>query len=99
LRLFEPFGHENSQPSFYVRGVVLVKQPQLLKELHVKCFVFSDGVMKSAMFFNRPELFEKLVQQGDEPFDIVGNVTHNYWNGKYTIELQGIDVVGLKDMN
>lgn len=97
LRLFEPFGHENPQPYFYVRNVVLVKQPQVLKELHVKCVVCSDGVLKSVMFFNRPELVEKLIEQGDEPFDIVAQVLHNYWNGSYTIELQGIDVVGLKE--
>jgi len=97
LRMFEPFGHENPQPYFYVRGVVLVKQPQILKELHVKCTVFADGVLKSVMFFNRPELAEKLNAQGDEPFDIVAQILHNYWNGSYTIELQGIDVVGLKE--
>jgi len=97
MRLFEPFGHENPQPSFYIRNVVLIKQPQVLKDLHIKCMVFSEGVVKSVMFFNRPELYEKLVMQADEPFDIVGNVMQNYWNGVYTIELQGIDVVGLKD--
>lgn len=96
LRLFEPFGHENAQPYFYIKGVVLVKKPQVLKELHVKCTIFADGVIKSAMFFGRPELFELLVSQADEPFDIVGQVMHNYWNGSYTIEIQGIDVVGLK---
>lgn len=97
LRLFEPFGHENPQPYFYVRGVVLVKQPQVLKELHVKCVVFADGVLKSVMFFNRPELAQKLADQGEEPFDIVAQILHNYWNGSYTIELQGIDIVGLKE--
>lgn len=97
LRLFEPFGHENPQPYFYVRGVVLVKQPQVLKDLHVKCVVFADGVLKSVMFFNRPELAQKLADQGDEPFDLVAQILHNYWNGSYTIELQGIDVVGLKE--
>ena len=93
LRLFEPFGHQNPQPSFYVTGVVLVQKPQLLKDLHVKCSVFSDGVIKSVMFFNRPDLLDILVAQADEPFDIVGQVMHNYWNGNYSIEIQGIDVV------
>lgn len=97
LRLFEPFGHENPQPTFYIRGVVLVKRPQLLKDLHVKCTVFADGVIKPVMFFNRPELFERFTLQADEPFDIIGQVMHNYWNGSYSIELQGIDAVGLKE--
>ncbi len=97
LRSFEPFGHENPQPYFYIKDVVLVEQPFLLKELHVKCRVFENGVLKSVMFFNRPELFEKLIAQADQPFDIVAQISHNYWNGSYTIELQGIDIIGLKD--
>lgn len=97
MRLFEPFGHENPQPTFYISGVVLVKRPQLLKDLHVKCTVFADGVIKPVMFFNRPELFERLTVQADEPFDIIAQVMHNYWNGSYSIELQGIDVAGLKE--
>ena len=97
LRLFEPFGHENAQPYFYIKGVVLVKRPQLLKDLHLKCMVFADGVIKPVIFFNRPELFEMLVNQADEPFDIVGQVTQNYWNGNYSTELLGVDVLNLKE--
>lgn len=97
LRLFEPFGHENSQPVFYITGVVLVKKPQLLKDAHLKCMVFSQGVIKSVIFFNRPDLYESLINQADESFDIVGQVMHNYWNGSYSIEIQGIDIVGLKE--
>ncbi len=93
LRLFEPFGHENPQPTFYVSDVVLVQSPQLLKDLHVKCTIFAQGMIKSVIFFNRPELFEVLVAQGEQSFDIVGQVMHNYWNGNYSIEIQGIDVV------
>lgn len=97
LRLFEPFGHENPQPYFYIKGVVLVKKPQVLKDVHVKCMVFADGVIKPVMFFNRPELIEVFTNQADEPFDIVGQVMHNYWNGSYTVELQGIDVANMKE--
>lgn len=96
LNLFEPFGHENNQPYFYVQNVVLIKRPQLLKDQHVKCLIFADGVMKPIIFFNRPELFEQLVNQADEPFDIVGQVTQNYWNGNYSVELLGVDIVNLK---
>ncbi len=96
LRKFEPFGHENVQPIFYIKNVVLVQKPQLLKDLHVKCSVFAEGSIKSVMFFNRPELFDLLINQADVAFDIVGQVMHNYWNGVYTIEIQGLEVVGLK---
>ena len=92
----EPFGHQNSQPYFYIKDVVLVQRPTLMKDLHIKCVVFADGVIKSLVFFNRPELFELLVAQGDETFDIVAQVMQNYWNGKCTVELQGVDIAGLK---
>lgn len=93
MQLFEPFGHANHQPYFYISGVVLIKRPQLLKDLHVKCLVFADGVVKPVIFFNRPELFEILVNCGEESFDIIGQVTQNYWNGNYSIEILGVDVV------
>lgn len=92
----EPFGHQNSQPYFYIKDVVLVQRPTLMKDLHVKCVIFADGVIKSLVFFNRPELFELLVAQGDEMFDVVAQVMENYWNGKTTIELQGIDIAKLR---
>ena len=88
----EPFGNENKQPYFYFKDVVTVQKPQLLKDLHVKCMVFADGVIKPVMFFNRPELFELLMNRGEEPFDLVAQVSENHWNGNVTIELSGIDV-------
>lgn len=97
LRAFEPFGHQNPQPTFYLSDVVLVQKPQLLKDLHLKCSIFADGVIKPVIFFNRPDLFDRLTRQADQPFDIVGQVMHNYWNGTYSIEIQGIDVAKLKE--
>ncbi len=92
----EPFGHQNSQPYFYIKDVVLVQRPTLMKDLHVKCVIFADGVVKPLVFFNRPELFPLLVAQGDETFDVVAQVMENYWNGKTTIELQGVDIANLR---
>ena len=92
----EPFGHQNSQPYFYIKDVVLVQRPTLMKDLHVKCVIFADGVVKPLVFFNRPELFQLLVAQGDEMFDVVAQVMENYWNGKTTIELQGVDIAKLR---
>jgi len=92
----EPFGHQNAQPYFYIKDVVLVQRPTLMKDLHVKCVVFADGVVKPLVFFNRPELFELLVHQADETFDIVAQVMQNYWNGKCTVELQGVDIAKLR---
>lgn len=88
----EPFGNENKQPYFYFKDVVAVQKPQLLKDLHVKCMIFADGVVKPVMFFNRPELYELFMQQGEEPFDLAAQVNENHWNGNVSIELSGVDI-------
>lgn len=96
LNYLEPFGHQNAKPVFWVKQVVLVQKPKLLKDLHVKCSVFADGIIKPVIFFNRPELFTKLVQQASEPFDIAVEVSENHWGGRASIEFLGIDVARLK---
>jgi len=88
----EPFGHQNRQPVFYISDVVLMQKPMLLKDAHVKCTVFADGVVKPLIFFNRPDLFEVLMNIDNEPFTIAAQVTENYWRDKTSIELMGIDL-------
>jgi hypothetical protein len=34
------------EPVFYLRNVSQVQEPQLLKDVHVKCKLFADGVIK-----------------------------------------------------
>lgn len=92
LEHLEPFGNENPVPVFCVTNVVLVQKPTLLKEQHVKCMVFAEGVIKPVIFFNRPELYAEFVAKGFEPFCLVAQVSKNYWNGKTSLELIGVDV-------
>lgn len=92
LAHLEPFGNSNSQPSFYVKNAMLVQRPILLKDAHVKCSVFADGVIKPIIFFNRPELFQQFQDIGQNAFDLAVQVNENHWNGKVSIELQGVDV-------
>ncbi len=92
LSHLEPFGHENKQPTFMIDNVVLVQKPKLLKEAHVKCSVFADGVIKPIIFFNRPELYDLLLAQEQESFSIAAQVQENHWNGRVNIELTGVDV-------
>ena len=95
----EPFGNQNSHPSFYVKDAMLVQKPILLKDAHVKCSVFADGVIKPVIFFNRPELFERLFKAEQESFDLAVQVSENHWNGKVSIELQGIDIAFKSALN
>lgn len=97
MEYLEPFGAQNSQPVFYLQGVSLVQKPQLLKLLHVKCMVFAEGIIKPVIFFNRPELFDILNAQNEEPFDLAVQVTENHWQGRSQVELMGVDVANTKE--
>jgi single-stranded-DNA-specific exonuclease len=92
MQYLEPFGNENTQPVFYLRNATLVDGPTVLKEVHIKCTVFSDGVLKPMIFFNRPDLYQSLLNKKDEPIDFAVCVVTNEWNGKVSVELQGLDV-------
>lgn len=92
MAYLEPFGNENAQPVFYIKKATILDAPQVLKDLHVKCKIFSEGVIKPVIFFNRPELFDMLQARQNEQIDLAVYATENHWNGKVSIELQGVDV-------
>ncbi len=92
MRHLEPFGCENEQPTFAIEDVVVVQKPQLLKEVHVKCSVFADGVIKPLIFFNRPDIYTMLVAHEHDTFSLAAQVQENHWNGRSTIELTGVDI-------
>jgi len=92
MRLLEPFGNMNDAPLFYIKNVTLVDEPVLLKDQHVKCKIFSHGIIKPVIFFGQPFLFKQLSTINDKPFDLVASVIENYWQGTRSIELKGIDI-------
>ena len=92
MQHLEPFGHHNKAPLFIIKDVVQVQKPKLLKEAHVKCSVFADGVIKPIIFFNRPELYDTFVALDSDPFTIAAQVNENHWNGRVNIELTGTDI-------
>lgn len=92
LEQLEPFGNQNPQPLFWVKNVTLLKPPQVLKEKHIKCMIFDQGIIKPVVFFNRPDLLAVLDNLGDSPFHLAAHVMKNEWNGTVKIELQGIDI-------
>ena len=92
LQNLEPFGHHNREPLFVINDVVQVQKPKLLKEAHVKCSVFADGVIKPIIFFNRPDLYEHLMALDTDQFTVAAQVNENHWNGRVNVELTGIDI-------
>jgi len=93
LGFLEPFGNSNPYPVFHAQQVMIVQQPKLLKDAHVKCSIFADGVIKPVIFFNRPELYAFLSEHNPhDPLDMAVQVQENYWQGKVSIELLGLDI-------
>lgn len=91
VQLLEPFGCENPVPTFYIAYATLIEKPVLLKEVHLKCRIFADGVIKPVIFFNRPELYDYL-QDLDQAYSFAVQVVENQWQGASTYEFHGIDV-------
>ncbi|MFH0898247.1 MAG: single-stranded-DNA-specific exonuclease RecJ [bacterium] len=88
----EPFGNQNPQPTFLIKNVTLLKPPTLLKDKHLKCLLFANGIIKPTIFFNRPDLYQIFATIADKPFDVVAHVMKNEWQGNVSIELQGLDI-------
>ena len=70
----------------------------LLKNTHVKCSIFADGVIKPIIFFYRPELYQLLLDVGQEEFCVAARVSQNHWNGKVSLELIGVDIAFGKEV-
>src|SRR5439155_10850668 len=92
LEHLEPFGNENASPIFYLTHLTLIQKPILLKELHVKCLLFAEGIIKPIIFFNRPDIFKLLLNLDHQSFSVAARVTQNHWQGRTTIELIGLDI-------
>lgn len=88
----EPFGNENTQPLFHLKEVTLLEAPQLLKDAHTKCMVFSQGVIKPVIFFNRPDVYSLLLEKKNDAFSLAVQATENHFNGRTSVELQGLDI-------
>lgn len=96
LDYLEPFGNANDRPVFYIKRVQLVEEPKLLKDEHVRCMVFADGIIKPVIFFGRPDLFEffSACRDGahcDGDFDLAVTVAENEWEGVKRVEFHGVD--------
>lgn len=92
LLYLEPFGNENKQPIFYIYKASVIDTPILLKSAHLKCKIFADGIIKSIIFFNRPELKDFIEKNIESTFSFLVYVQENHWNDKVSIEFQGIDI-------
>ncbi len=76
-RLLEPFGQQNSEPVFLVRGVTPKLPPRVMKEKHLRLLLRQNGAEQSAVWFNAP-----VNNLPPAPWDIVMRVQRNWFRGE-----------------
>ena len=96
MQFFHPFGAQNSEPAFLLKNVTVIQKPQLLKDSHVKCTVFADGIVKPLIFFNRPDIYQMLMEKEGAVFDVAVQISENHWQGRISVELMGLDIAGVR---
>lgn len=98
LAALEPFGCDNSEPVFMIRCLTIVQEPIVLKNLHVKIHIMAEGIVKSVIFFNRPELYSFFIMHYHHMYDILVRVQEHVWQGVVSVQLIGIDVTLSKEV-
>ncbi len=92
LLLLEPFGCGNPEPVFLLRSVMMLGEPILLKDQHVKFSVLAQDAVSSVIFFNRPEINTILKQCPNGIWNLLVRVQENHWQGSVSLQLLGIDI-------
>jgi len=96
LQKFEPFGMGNPRPIFVSSDLRLVSHRYVGKESkHLQLrFVLGTKEIKGIVFSS--EIDDKILHAG-EKYDIVYNPGLNFWDGKWWLDLQVIDIKGNKN--
>ena len=91
LNQMEPFGPHNLSPVFSTKGVTLKSRPKLLKEKHLKGFVYSGTkVGYEFIGFGLGHYFEHL--EVGQPFSIAYHIETNEFLGNKTLILNIKDI-------
>jgi single-stranded-DNA-specific exonuclease len=76
-RLMEPFGQQNSEPVFLVRGVSPKLPARVMKEKHLRLQLRQNGIEQSATWFNAP-----VGNLPAAPWDVVMRIQRNWFRGE-----------------
>lgn len=87
-----PFGPGNMRPVFMSSGLYLSREPQLLKEKHLKIYIKQANATDEfcALGFGMPELYHSL--QANIPFSMVYTIEENCFNGNSSLQLMIKDI-------
>jgi single-stranded-DNA-specific exonuclease len=82
-----PFGMQNRQPIFFVRGVTCVGEPRVMKDKHYSILLRQGRAECRAVWWNAVDL--PLPRQ---PWDVAFTIRRNEWNGNVSVQLEVSDV-------
>lgn len=86
----EPFGHDNPEPIFITRDVILHSRSRIVGENHVRFEIQTPGnKFFAGIGFNMKDKFIKLNKE--KPIDIVYTIAENEWNNQKSLQLKMID--------
>jgi single-stranded-DNA-specific exonuclease len=86
----EPFGPENMQPIFIVKGVVDTGFSRIVKENHLRLVIRQDNCEIKGIGFNLAQKYP-IVASG-QPFDIAFNLDENEWQGTTSLQMKVVDI-------
>ncbi len=87
LKQLSPFGQDNPEPVWALRGVWVSGAPRVVGQNHLKLSVVADGQPFDAIAFNYPL---EALPEGE--LDIAFTLKENNWNGNSSLQLQLCDV-------
>jgi single-stranded-DNA-specific exonuclease len=92
LKMFAPYGPQNTRPVFVSRDVEVVGDLNVVGNNHLKFKVKSDGIVIDAIAFNFAEVRPKM-KPIRQHIDAAYVIEENTWNGRTTIQMR------IKDIN
>jgi single-stranded-DNA-specific exonuclease len=92
LRLLEPFGMENPEPSFAAYGARLLAEPRYMKDRHAKLQLGQNGANFAALGWHWAENVRSLALTTGDPVDLVYRLRENEHPEFGGLELEIIDL-------
>lgn len=96
LEKFEPFGMGNPRPVFTSKNLRLISRRYVGRENKHLQLRFSSGSKELKGIIFSSEIDDKILNSG-QMYDIAYNPGMNFWNGKWWLDLQVIDLKGSKN--
>ena len=90
IRQMEPFGPDNPEPTFVIRGVRDTGGSKVVKEKHLRFDISQGSHRITGIGFGLSQFYPLL--KSSDPVDIVCRITENEFRGNINLELRVLDV-------